>query len=58
MEGKPYKINIALSELATMINAQRKELVLLIDDLINKKILDRDGEGITVRNVEKLMLLE
>ncbi len=58
LEGKPYKILIALSELATMINAPRKELVLLIDDLINKKILERDGEGITVRNVEKLMLLE
>lgn len=58
LAGKPYKIFIALSELATMINAPRKELVLLIDDLINKKILERDGEGITVRNVEKLMLLE
>jgi len=57
-EGASYKIDIALSELATMINAPRKELILLIDDLINKKILDRDGEGITVKNVEKLMNLE
>lgn len=58
LNGKQYKIFIALGELAKMLNAPRKELVSLIDDLANKKILDRDGEGITIKNVEKLLSLK
>lgn len=57
-QGQPYKIFIAIKELATMINATRKELILIIDDLTKKRILDRDGEGITVKNVEKLLTLK
>ena len=57
-KGQPYKILIAIQELAKMINSTRNELNLIIDDLTNKRILDRDGEGIIIKNVGKLLSLK
>lgn len=54
-EGKPIKIFVTLTELSSMIHTTRKQLVGEIENLINKKIIDRDGDGITIRNYEKLL---
>ncbi|MBI3136456.1 MAG: Crp/Fnr family transcriptional regulator [Bacteroidetes bacterium] len=56
--GKPFKIAVTLTELCSMISTTRKQLVTEIDNLINKRIIERDGDGITVRNYPKLMELE
>lgn len=49
------RINISLLELASMINATRKQVIPIINDLIAKRILERDAEGFTIWNCEKLM---
>lgn len=53
--NKPLRIEVSISELAAITNANRKQLLQSLDELCNKKILDRDGESITVRNFEKLI---
>lgn len=54
-ENNQLKIFVTLSELSSMIQTTRKQLVNEIENLINKRIIDREGDGITIRNFNKLL---
>lgn len=54
-EGNPYKIFISLAELSQMLNASRKQLLKNLEELISKNILERENDGIIIKNINRLI---